>query len=174
MNEESIVELNEIATIYFETQRIDKEEKTKKKEIQENTKKVMDEFEESLGLRPNPTYIHQQTVQTPSDNVEALPCDFGGVKIVSKTNDGISKKRKANPIDSTHIGLLESVGMATDQTISPRIIDFGMKTPVLNKTNPSKASKRKVVNRNVDVLNYIDKANPHLDNLFSKISNLFC
>ena len=82
--------------------------------------------EQNMGLNPKPSYIPQQTPQSPSPYFVLSSPEFLGVKIITDVPNQPSQKRKAIRTD---FDLPESAKDDQNSTIRPRKIDFGTKTP---------------------------------------------
>ena len=138
----------------------------------------MSVFEDSLGLIPKPPF-EPETIQSPSDDSIGLPCDFGGVKIVTESNGEKMKNKKrifsdlAGSADEQDVGHSDvRTDHTKDDTVAPRVIDFGDKTPKSKqKIQSTILTKKARTNRNIEVVKYFDAQTPHLDSLFKKIGN---
>jgi len=175
-------ELNKIADIYFDSKKVREENRKKRNETLKKNKETMAVFEDSVNLIPKPAHFEPNLVESPSSLSDGLPSDFGGVKIVTNSNDDKNKKRKSvstdfadDFVDTTDIEYIGHPDVRASGTevnpVSPRKLDFEENTPKMKKKLPSTMSTKKVkLNRNMEVVKYFDEQTTHLDSLFKKIS----
>ena len=113
-----------------------------------------------MGLNPEPSYIPQQTPQSPIPYFALSSPEFGGVKVITDHPNQPSQKRKTIRID---FDLPESAEDDQNSAIRPIKIDFGTKTP-------SQSSNRKAkLNLNFRTIDDFDNENYGLSNLISTV-----
>ena len=116
--------------------------------------------EQNMGLNPKPSYIPQQTPQSPSPYFVLSSPEFGSVKIITDHPNQPSQKRKTIRTD---FDLPETIEDDQNSTIRPKKIDFGTKAP------SQSSNKKAKPNRNFRTIDDFDNENYGLSNLISTV-----
>jgi len=93
-----------------------------------------------MNLIPKRAHFEPNLVESPSSFSDGLSSDFGGVKIVTNSNDDNNKKSKSVSTDFVNTTDIEYAGHpdvrasgTKDNPVFPRKLDFEENTPKSNK-----------------------------------------
>ena len=171
-----MMELRDIAEMFFQVQKNHQEGLQKKKENQLKQKEKLIEAENNYGLVPKPASLSNVLLKTPNDNIEYESDKVSDENINKVTSDLPPKKRNIIDVDSGDFGQKvnsEPSEICPNSKVSPRKIDFGQESIPISTKKPSFVSKKKAKpNRHVQVIDFFDGKTDELDSILKNLSTV--